>query len=772
MVLRAPTGAGKTRAALVPFIYHSVWSTPERFPSQCVYSVPVRVLANQLAAEYYEVLIEAGLLGHPKLGKRVTLQTGEQPGDPIFEGDLVFTTIDQTLSSLLGVPYALSRGRANLNTGAVVSSYLVFDEFHLFPPDGALKTTLQVLRLLRDITPFVLMTATFSSTMLEELKTVLAAEVVSVEPEELLKIPSQQEKVRRFHAVNGVLTAEQVLERHGQRSIAICNTVERAQELYSELRDKVGENRVMLLHSRFTSEDRKVKEDQVRREFGKDKGSRLARDLILVATQVIEVGLDISCEVLHTEVAPAASILQRAGRCARFAGEKGDVYIYNVPPDKQGKPNYAPYVGRGEPELCQSSWVVFCERNGTILDFYGEQEVIDRVHTPFDRQLLKEMTQEEGKIWMMMTRALGLSDPSVRRELIRKVDNRTLLVHDDPGSLENPLGCNGFSMWHGTLRGKLEDLEIWRKEKGLDWALKYPVETEEEEDARAPVRYKWVPVRSVEDIGTSFLFAVHPSLVTYDNCVGFRFTRDGGGYRTQPSQLRGKDHESYTYRLESYVEHIRAMMQVYRSELSKRLGYIITRLEQKAGFPAGGIDRAIRLAIALHDLGKLSERWQDWARRYQAKVGEPLEDETFMIAHTHMETPEHQAAVRRIGVRRPPHAAEGAIAGAKIAHHVLEGNEGLRRAVITAVARHHSAQAETFQEYRLLNQGYAALKEALEAVGLDGNAAAEWLPQTPATRLQNQMLRLPPDDPYTWWLAYFLIVRTLRLSDGRAQEDV
>ena len=772
VILQAPTGAGKTRAALFPFLCFLKESDPGRFPRQCIYSVPMRVLANQFGVEYGNILNHFVRLHDFDSEKRVTIQTGDRPGDPMLEGDLIFTTIDQTLSNILGVPYALSSSRANLNAGAVVGSYLVFDEFHLFPPHGALKTTLQVLRMLKDITPFVLMTATFSSTMLDELRRLLGAEVVTVLAEELPQIPSQKGKKRRFHAINNVLSAEAVLSCHDRRSIAICNTVERAQHLYTQLCEQVGSERVILLHSRFTREHRDAKEEQVQREFGKDKAAWSAKDLILVATQVIEVGLDITCQALHTEVAPAASVLQRAGRCARFPGEHGDVYVYDVPPDKQGKPNYAPYSGKGEAELCQCSWRAFCERDGMALDFHGEQKVIDQVHTPADRRLLKEMAQEEGEIWAMIGRAMALSDLSVRRELIRKVDSRTLLVHDNPESLVNPFACTGFSLWHGTLRGKLEELEAWRKAKRLEWALKYPVEAGEEEDARAPARYRWVPVDSVNDIGTAFLFVVHPALVAYDERLGFRFTKDGGGYCTEPAKHGTKRREGYTYQLETYVNHIQAMVRLYRRDLANRIVYALSRLEQKAGFPAGGTDRAIRLAIALHDLGKLDEQWQAWVRAYQKEIGEPLDDETFMAVHTHMVTPEHEAVARRIKIHRPPHAGAGAIAGAKIAHQVMEGNEGLRRAVITAVARHHSAQAGTFREYRLHRSAQIALEAALEMAGLDGNAAAGWLPQAPATKLENQILRPPPDNPYTWWLTYFLVVRALRLADGKSQEAI
>jgi CRISPR-associated endonuclease/helicase Cas3 len=490
-----------------------------------------------------------------------------------------------------------------------------------------------------------------------------------------------------------------------------------------------------------------------------------------VATQVIEVGLDITCQALHTELAPAASILQRAGRCARFHGEHGDVYVYDVPPDRRGEPNYAPYLGKGERELCQVAWRAFRERDGMALDFSGEQEVIDKVHTPGDRRLLEEMAQREGRIWSMMGRAVALGDMSVRPELIRQMDNRTLLVHEDPVRLANPFACAGFSLWHGSLRSTLDDLKKWGEAKGLSWTLMYPVEEEEEEDARAPTRYRWLPVGSPDELGAAFLFVVHPALVAYDQQLGFRFTEHGGGYRTELVPRRAKERDAYTYRLESYTDHVLAMLRFYRQGLADRLACVAPRLEQKAGFPAEGIDRAIRLAIALHDLGKLEERWQTWVRAYQAEIGELLNDEGFMAVHTHMETREHEQAMGRLNIRRPPHAGEGAIASAKIAHRIMNRHEGLRRTVITAVARHHSAQTGDFGVYRLHVQAQAALKTALEAAGLDGGAVEDWLPRAPATRLETQILRPPPDDPYVWWLAYFLIVRALRLADASSQED-
>ena len=48
-------------------------------------------------------------------------------------GALTFCTIDQLLASFLAIPYGVGPNRANLNVAGVAGSYLVLDEFHLYP---------------------------------------------------------------------------------------------------------------------------------------------------------------------------------------------------------------------------------------------------------------------------------------------------------------------------------------------------------------------------------------------------------------------------------------------------------------------------------------------------------------------------------------------------------------------------------------------------------------------------------------------------------------
>lgn len=102
----------------------------------------------------------------------------------------------------------------------------------------------------------------------------------------------------------------------GGSAAVVCNTVDEAQRTYEMVRrwapDSVD---VVLLHSRFPAWRREEITELVTGRLGKD-GDR-NRPLIVVATQVIEQSLDLDVDILVSDLAPMAQLLQRAGRCHR-----------------------------------------------------------------------------------------------------------------------------------------------------------------------------------------------------------------------------------------------------------------------------------------------------------------------------------------------------------------------------------------------------------------------------------------------------------------------
>jgi CRISPR-associated endonuclease/helicase Cas3 len=102
--------------------------------------------------------------------------------------------------------------------------------------------------------------------------------------------------------------------RPGSQTLVVVNRVERAIEVYGAIeefwRDTPGHPELLLLHSRFRPNDRKEREESLDAASG-DKGR------IIISTQVIEAGIDITSELLITDLAPYASLVQRFGRCNR-----------------------------------------------------------------------------------------------------------------------------------------------------------------------------------------------------------------------------------------------------------------------------------------------------------------------------------------------------------------------------------------------------------------------------------------------------------------------
>ena len=138
----------------------------------------------------------------------------------------------------------------------------------------------------------------------------------------------------------------------------ICNTVDKAQNLYTKLNDffkedvNNGDLELDLLHARFRFKDREQREKQALLRFGKKGGKVLFTEngktiektvkrpnrAILISTQIIEQSLDLDFDLMISELAPADLLLQRAGRLQRhkrkrFPAFKGKPTIWILKPE-------------------------------------------------------------------------------------------------------------------------------------------------------------------------------------------------------------------------------------------------------------------------------------------------------------------------------------------------------------------------------------------------------------------------------------------------------
>lgn len=378
-VLRIPTGLGKTQAILGAWLWRRRFAADgvrQATPRRLAYCLPMRVLVEQTHGVAADMLARAGL--GDEVGLRV-LMGGEAGGDWDVRPEddtILIGTQDMLLSRALNRGYAMSRYRWPIHFALLNDDVLwVIDEPQLF--GAGLPTTAQLAAFRRQFGTFGPTATIWASATLEPswLHTVDVRPDLDLTPELALGPRDHENPVvrRRLDARKEVTRADTAIgdaaalaalvrreHRPASRTIVVVNTVQRARELYAQLttvpssspkkkgrktrsepaRIQEGAPRpdVVLIHSRFRPEDRRARVEEVLREPG-------PLGTIVVSTQVIEAGVDVSAETLVTELAPWASIVQRLGRCNR-KGELARARVFWCPlpqSSKDRKGAAAPY---------------------------------------------------------------------------------------------------------------------------------------------------------------------------------------------------------------------------------------------------------------------------------------------------------------------------------------------------------------------------------------------------------------------------------------------
>jgi len=398
-LVHVPTGLGKTAMVIVGWLWRRHGASDKIknvTPRRLVYCLPMRVLVEQTRDNAVLWLHNLNLLAGqvefdnttPKSKiKKYTpsfdapskvavhiLMGGEDEGDwdihPEQEA-IILGTQDMLLSRALNRGYAASRSRWPIQFGLLHTDCLwVFDEIQLMGP--GLATTAQLEAFRRKLGArdghgcrSVWMSATMQKDWLK---------TVDFDPASLGKplspdFAKEKEEVRkRWKASKPIEVAKakvsdakglagEILGAHkcGTRTIVVVNTVRRACELFAALtatgnggKRRGGKGakqrssqdseatavsapkpRIVLLHSRFRPCDRKKRMEEA-------LVAPPAEGTIIVSTQVIEAGVDVSATTLFTELAPWASLVQRFGRCNRLGDEnsKAHVFYINLPGEK------------------------------------------------------------------------------------------------------------------------------------------------------------------------------------------------------------------------------------------------------------------------------------------------------------------------------------------------------------------------------------------------------------------------------------------------------
>ena len=369
-LIRIPTGFGKTLGVLSVWMWQRLLQDDNTWPRRLVWCLPMRVLVEQTADEARFALGQLGLLwdgvgDHAgKVGVHL-LMGGIDSGDWHLypeECSVLIGTQDMLLSRAMNRGYASPRARWPMEFGLLNTDVLwVMDEVQLM--DVGLATSAQMQsfrdddalsgRILRPCHSWW-MSATLQPGWLEKSpdtvrltadlpKTVIPAKGRFGHLWDDVSKPCRVEQANDIQSLAALVASGHLaLDRASSApTLVVLNSVKNAVEMYDALSKdaslKLAQTDIRLVHSRF----RPVERSGWRDEFLNKGACSLGTNRIIVATQVIEAGVDISASLLFTELAPWSSLVQRFGRCARWGGSSQVIVADLKPKDDKAAAPYS-----------------------------------------------------------------------------------------------------------------------------------------------------------------------------------------------------------------------------------------------------------------------------------------------------------------------------------------------------------------------------------------------------------------------------------------------
>lgn len=364
--IRIPTGFGKTLGALGAWLWNRVQRRDPNWPRRLVWCLPMRVLVEQTDAEIRAALGRVGLLqdagdGHMSGVGVHRLMGGVAAGEwllhPEREAVLVGTQ-DMLLSRAMNRGYGSFRARWPMEFGLLNQDCLwVMDEVQLMDVGLATSVQLQAFRREDERAGKALRPARtwWMSATLQPAWLAKSPEAESLIPgrrqsrvEPAARRGPLWEGVRKPVDLRAVASpdvlADIAAEAHKDLgrgrdgpTLLVLNTVRDAISVFRALqaRSDLPGAELRLVHSRFRGADRaRWREDFLHRGACAPGAER-----IIVATQVVEAGVDISAALLVTQLAPWASLVQRFGRAARWGGSARIVVADHLPLDSALTPD-------------------------------------------------------------------------------------------------------------------------------------------------------------------------------------------------------------------------------------------------------------------------------------------------------------------------------------------------------------------------------------------------------------------------------------------------
>lgn len=489
LLIKIPTGEGKTEAALL----WAINNLKNKY-TRIIYTMPTQVTSNAMykRLKTYFGADNVGIVH----GSASIVLFDEYNGDEekiwkervisrTFSKPITVATLDSFILSFFNVhkwPFA----QLNLE-----NCLLIIDEIHSYDWQmlGALKRTLSELKARNCKT--VIMSATFPEILEKELMGDIQYNHITQ-----IELFKPRPSILKLENSNVSKKIDEILDYfyENKKILIVVNTVEKSKELYKLLKNTGkfktfkdhGKNANLLLyHAQFIKKDRKSKENEI-----EDKDDWKNKGLVLIATQIVEISLDINFQILFTELAPVDSLVQRMGRINRRKDSQnlGEIFIQTAidSRNKKGEWSY-PYseniincskdiLKEGNPSLeILANWVSLLYKNLLKIDqvqfefknkfekgFKKYDTIIER--GPYTLRFSTDNAEEIAKI-------LKLRDID---EKFEKIDVIPKIIfeeskNDDFEKYENTVGIYKWLFGNLKNEGKIDDLKKFYLLHGVDY---------------------------------------------------------------------------------------------------------------------------------------------------------------------------------------------------------------------------------------------------------------------------------------------------------------
>ncbi|MHA1222726.1 MAG: CRISPR-associated helicase Cas3', partial [Candidatus Heimdallarchaeaceae archaeon] len=440
-----PTGSGKTLSYFhLAFSLRNKIQKEKGYTPRIIYALPFISLTDQVGEEMKKVLKEQFnqhtqvldkqsdlLVIHHHLVETEWTYFGEEEKEEInfarakdfiklWDSNIILTTFVSFWNSLLG-----GQKRNHLRFHKLAGAIIILDEIQGIP----IKYWQLISTLIHQMCSFLNCTIIVGSATFPE--AISHKYEWNRFPTTMLKIRNKEEKTRIDRYTLIIEKNRVPLDSFAQKTLDfikankdksimfVLNTKESARLLFNYLKQEISNREILFLSSAVRYNDRVKILEKIKSNERK----------VLICTQVIEAGIDVSFDIVFRDLAPLDSIIQVAGRCNRYNKEKGKVYVIELTDPESINLTY--YAQIYDPILTeQTKKLLYNNEN------IGEKElrvIVDK----FYNELTIEGEKKDTKSCVNEFLETRLENLTKKFQLIKEKEEETLVICEKEKELMN-----------------------------------------------------------------------------------------------------------------------------------------------------------------------------------------------------------------------------------------------------------------------------------------------------------------------------------------------